>query len=88
MLPGIVTFLLYNCQQLKKVATCKATLLTEYKEPKRRNREIHDDIGAGLTQTTLIIEHAQLNNQSTYINDRAAKATTSRKLVNNMSEIV
>ncbi len=49
---------------------------------------MHDDIGAGLTQITLMSEHARLNDQSTYVNDLAAIATASRKLVSNMSEIV
>ncbi|MBC7887787.1 MAG: tetratricopeptide repeat protein [Ferruginibacter sp.] len=86
---GVVTFLLYNRQQLKqKQQREKSILLAEFKERRRISREMHDDIGAGLTQITLMSEHARLNNQPTYVNDLAAIATTSRKLINNMSEIV
>ena len=89
LLLGIVAFLLYNRQQLKqKQLREKAILLAGFKERKRISREMHDDIGAGLTQITLISEHARLNNKPTYVNDLAAIAATSRKLVNNMSEIV
>ncbi|MEO6730848.1 MAG: tetratricopeptide repeat protein [Ferruginibacter sp.] len=86
---GIVTFLLYNRQQLKHDQQReKAILQAEFKERKRISREMHDDIGAGLTQITLISEYARINNQPSYVNDLAAIASTSRKLINNMSEIV
>ncbi len=89
LLISIIAFLLYNRQQLKqKQQQEKNILKAENKERKRISREMHDDIGAGLTQITLMSEHARLNDQSTYVNDLAAIATASRKLVSNMSEIV
>jgi signal transduction histidine kinase len=89
LLLGIVGFLLYNRQQLKqKQQREKAVFETEYKERKRISREMHDDIGAGLTQITLISEHAKLHNEPTHANDLSAIAATSRKLISNMSEIV
>lgn len=89
LLLGIVAFLLYNRQQLKqKQQREKAIFETEYRERKRISREMHDDIGAGLTQITLMSEHAMIHQQPTYINDLSAIASTSRKLISNMSEIV
>ena len=89
LLMGVIVFLLFNGQQLKqKQRREKAVLEAENKERRRISREMHDDIGAGLTQITLMSEYAKVNKQLTYINDLAAIASTSRKLVNNMSEIV
>ena len=86
---GIIVFLLYSRQQLKqKQQREKAILEAENKERRRISREMHDDIGAGLTQITLMSEHAQIHQQPTYINDLAAIAVTSRKLISNMGEIV
>lgn len=86
---GIIVFLLYSRQQLKqKQQREKAILEAENKERRRISREMHDDIGAGLTQITLMSEHAQIHKQPTYINDLAAIAVTSRKLISNMGEIV
>ena len=58
------------------------------KERQRISREMHDDIGAGLTQITLMSESAK--NKSTAGNEKELNdiATTSRKLVSNMSEII
>ncbi len=89
LLIGVIAFLLYSRQQLKqKQQKENAILDAENKERKRISREMHDDIGAGLTQITLMSEHARLQEQPAYINDLAAIATTSRKLVSSMSEIV
>lgn len=57
-----------------------------YEERQRISREMHDDIGAGLTQITLMSESAKRKNTSA--NELESIAETSRKLVNNMSEIV
>lgn len=89
LLLGIIAFLLYSRQQLKQKQQREIDIFeTEYKERKRISREMHDDIGAGLTQITLMSEHARLHNQPTHINDLSAIANTSRKLISNMSEIV
>lgn len=55
-------------------------------ERQRISREMHDDIGAGLTQIILMSESAKRKNISS--NELESIAATSRKLVNNMSEIV
>jgi signal transduction histidine kinase len=89
VLLGIIAFLLYNRQQLKqKQQRENAIAAAEIKERRRISREMHDDIGAGLTQITLMSEHAQTQQQPTYIADLAAIAGTSRKLISNMGEII
>ncbi len=55
------------------------------KERQRISREMHDDIGAGLTQITLMSESAKAK-LSTHELDNIAQ--TSRQLVSNMSEII
>lgn len=56
------------------------------KERQRISREMHDDIGAGLTQIVLMSEAAK--NKDYAIKELNDIAETSRKLVNNMSEII
>lgn len=58
------------------------------KERLRISREMHDDIGAGLTQIILMSESAK--NKSKGYGDKELEgiAEASRKLVNNMSEII
>lgn len=88
-LVGIITFLLYSRQQLKqKQQRENAIAEAENKERRRISREMHDDIGAGLTQITLMSEHAQTLQPPDYENDLAAIAVASRKLISNMGEIV
>ncbi len=55
-------------------------------ERQRISREMHDDIGAGLTQITLMSESAKRNAQNT--TELESIADTSRQLVNSMSEII
>ncbi len=55
------------------------------KERLRISREMHDDIGAGLTQITLMSESAKMKNNPQELDDIAQ---TSRQLVNSMSEII
>jgi signal transduction histidine kinase len=49
---------------------------------------MHDDIGAGLTQITLISEFVKNQNKETSIKELNDIATTSRQLVSNMGEII
>lgn len=55
------------------------------KERQRISREMHDDIGAGLTQITLMSESAKTKHGTEELDDIAQ---TSRQLVSNMSEII
>lgn len=55
------------------------------KERIRISREMHDDIGAGLTQITLMSQHLQ---QQTNSNEANNIADVSRRMVTNMSEII
>lgn len=54
-------------------------------ERQRISREMHDDIGAGLTQIALMTESVKNKLQTKELDDIAG---TSRKLVGNMSEII
>ncbi len=58
------------------------------KERQRISREMHDDIGAGLTQITLMSESAKNKNSADNSKELDDIASTSRKLVSNMSEII
>lgn len=55
------------------------------RERQRISREMHDDIGAGLTQITLMSESAKMKTNPRELDDIAQ---TSRQLVNSMSEII
>jgi signal transduction histidine kinase/ligand-binding sensor domain-containing protein len=57
-----------------------------YEERIRISREMHDDIGAGLTQITLMSERAKVNTASEESLSEIADA--SRKLVGSMNEII
>jgi signal transduction histidine kinase len=58
------------------------------KERLRISREMHDDIGAGLTQITLMSESVKLQVQKEQKVDLEEIADTSRQLVSNMGEII
>lgn len=58
------------------------------KERQRISREMHDDIGAGLTQIVLMSEFARNKNAAGTDKELEDIATTSRKLVSNMGEII
>jgi signal transduction histidine kinase/ligand-binding sensor domain-containing protein len=55
------------------------------KERQRISREMHDDIGSGLTQIALMSDAVKRKNQSSELNDISE---TSRRLISSMSEIV
>jgi len=85
----IILITRYFAQQKLKI---KVTELEKQKElEKARNRierEMQEDIGAGLTQITLMTE--SVKNKTTGISGKELDdiTSTSRKLVNNMSEII
>lgn len=58
------------------------------KERQRISREMHDDIGAGLTQIILMSEAAKNRNIAINEKELGDIASTSRRLVGNMSEII
>lgn len=58
------------------------------KERHRISREMHDDIGAGLTQITLMTESVKNKSTGIAAADFDNITSTSRKLVNSMSEII
>lgn len=58
------------------------------KERQRISREMHDDIGAGLTQIALMSESAKKYDKDQKQEQLEEIAGTSRKLVANMSEII
>jgi signal transduction histidine kinase len=58
------------------------------KERQRISREMHDDIGAGLTQIVLMSESAKMKVKITNSKGLSDIADTSRTLVSNMSEII
>jgi signal transduction histidine kinase len=58
------------------------------KERQRISREMHDDIGAGLTQITLMSESAKNNFTGNNSKELEDIAETGRKLINSMSEII
>ncbi|MBN8836830.1 MAG: hypothetical protein J0I09_06205 [Sphingobacteriia bacterium] len=61
-------------------------LQTQEEERIRISKELHDDIGAGLTQITLMSEAAK--NKYNAFEELSEIAKTGHKLVNNMSEII
>jgi signal transduction histidine kinase len=85
----IVFITRYFSQQNLKNKIAELQRLKEIdKERQRISREMHDDIGAGLTQITLMTE--SVKNKTTAISSKELDdiTSTSRKLVSNMSEII
>lgn len=68
-------------------AITQKILMTEEAERKRIARELHDDIGAGLTRITLMSDAAK-NRPIVSIKQIEEIAETCRRLVGNMGEIV
>jgi signal transduction histidine kinase len=75
--------LLQYIEQQKSIT--QKILDTQDRERKRISREMHDDIGAGLTQITLMSESAKESKNTARLDDIA---NTSRQLVNSIGEII
>ena len=91
ILLSIVVFLLYNRQQIKqRQAREKAILAAEYNERLRIAKDVHDDLGSGLSKISLMADRAQkraagsikLGSDIQYI------STVSKELSKNMNDIV
>jgi signal transduction histidine kinase len=70
----------------KEKALNQSILATQAAERKRISRELHDDIGAGLTQISLMSESAMQQHHNQQLNQEIA--FTARSLVASMGEIV
>jgi signal transduction histidine kinase len=86
--------LLHDVHTLEAIAGVLAAIKTQQaqfellgKERTRISREMHDDIGAGLTQITLMSESIN-KNKFKNIKELTDISETSRKLVASMSEII
>jgi signal transduction histidine kinase len=80
--------LLANVEQQKSIT--EKILQTQELERVRIGRELHDDIGAGLTQISLMSEVVKRNVQASSSSPKEVEdiALISRRLVNSMGEIV
>ncbi len=85
--------LIHDVHTLEAIAGVIAAIKNQHdqfellvKERTRISNDMHDDIGAGLTQITLISESAKRNTQNNA--ELESIAITSRQLVNSMSEII
>ncbi len=86
ILISIILITRFYAQQKLKLKVAQLEKEREVaKERQRISREMHDDIGAGLTQITLMSESAKAKNSVTELDDIA---DTSRHLVNSVSEII
>ena len=87
----IVAWLLYNRQQVKqKVAREKAIQLAEYNERMRIAKDVHDDLGSGLSKISLtagVAEQKALNNGNA-AQDIRHIAAMSKDLVDNMRDLI
>ncbi len=77
--------LLAYLEQQKQIT--QKIIMTEEAERKRIGRELHDDIGAGLTRITLMSDAAK-NKANVSAKEIEEIAQTCRRLVGNMGEIV
>ena len=83
----IVVLQFINQRKLKKKLAELERQREVDKERQRISREMHDDIGAGLTQITLMSESV-MNKTGNSQKELEDIASTSRKLVSSMSEII
>ena len=84
----IVILQFINQRKLKKQLAELEKQREMDKERQRISREMHDDIGAGLTQITMISESVKNKTGSNNEKELEDIAATSRKLVSSMSEII
>ncbi len=91
ILLSIVVFLLYNRQQIKqKQAREKAVQAAEFNERMRIAKDVHDDLGAGLSKISLtanVAEQKILNNGNPSPDIRHI-VSTSKDLIDNMRDLI
>ena len=87
----VIAFLLYNRQQaLQKQRREKAIAEAEYNERMRIAKDVHDDLGSGLSKISLtanVAEQKALNNGNTAPDIRHI-ASMSKDLVDNMRDLI
>ena len=87
----VVAYLLYNRQQaLQKQAREKAIQDAEFNERMRIAKDVHDDLGSGLSKISLtanVAEQKALNNGNT-ASDIRHIASMSKDLVDNMRDLI
>ncbi len=91
LLAGIAAFLFYSRQQLKqKQLREKAVLDAEYRERVRIARDMHDDLGSGLSRISLAAELAdrKIGSEQDHAKDIRYIARVSKELVDNMRDLV
>ena len=91
LLLSIVTYLLYYRQQIKqKQAREKAVLTAEYNEWLRIAKDVHDDLGSGLSKISMMADIAQKKstNNLKLGNDIQYISTISKELADNLNSMV
>ncbi len=91
VLASVIAFLLYNRQQvLQKQKREQAIAEAEYNERMRIAKDVHDDLGSGLSKISLtanVAEQKALNNGNTAADIRQI-ASMSKDLVDNMRDLI
>jgi len=91
LLGGIATFLFFSRQKLKQEQLReKAVMDTEYRERLRIARDVHDDLGSGLSRISLIAELAgkKAGGDHATGTDIRHIARMSKELVDNMRDLI
>ncbi len=87
----VIAYLLYSRQQVKqKQAREKAVLAAEYNERMRIAKDVHDDLGSGLSKISLMAGIAQAKAQpgAAQNNDVTQIAGVAKELIDNMRELI
>jgi signal transduction histidine kinase len=91
VLLALLGYLFYSRQRLKqKQLREKAVLDTEYRERLRIARDVHDDLGSGLSRISLMAELAGQKTNGVQASDRELQqiARISKGLVDNMRDLI
>jgi two-component system NarL family sensor kinase len=89
LLSALVAFLLYNRQKFRqRQLQEKAVLDAEFKERMRIARDVHDDLGSGLSRISLMASLAERKVTGDHQKDIRSIAGISKELVDNMRDLV